>query len=301
MKSNIDNLIIMPFNDTTIPTILLQSPTLSQCDLLKEDPPSNIPQHHLQNGLTCFYLDGFSETEASQLGSIIKTSSSTGDHQRPSPSKIIEECHKMDKIYKYMCTIRDRYRSASLGVYNSKNHYFTVNKDNFRISIMRFASPFPPDAASSLAKVGETFDDITNRITRNTSYSRNTLAELIKRAIVDELPFIYFTLFCSEIESMEISSDYSSWVYETVLDDCQTKVILIVEGIRKNTLFLIRGKDNDKPAWHYVLVDAFKIKELKDKEKGTNMDVTDYGTIVKSGWGTDPPAAIKEEIESKYE
>ena len=30
------------------------------------------------------------------------------------------------------------------------------------------------------------------------------------------------------------------------------------------------------------------------------VDVTDYGEIVKSGWGVDPPNQLKDELEKKY-
>ena len=40
--------------------------------------------------------------------------------------------------------------------------------------------------------------------------------------------------------------------------------------------------------------------ELKNQRAGSNVDVTKYGKIVKSGWGVDPSKEIIEEIEEKY-
>ncbi len=65
-------------------------------------------------------------------------------------------------------------------------------------------------------------------------------------------------------------------------------------------VFLIRGKDNGKPAWHYVLVSPEKIQQLKKQKSGTNIDVTDFGKIIKSGWGEDPSDEIVKEIEEEY-
>lgn len=65
-------------------------------------------------------------------------------------------------------------------------------------------------------------------------------------------------------------------------------------------VFLVRGKDNGRPAWHYVLVPHDKIKGLRQQKSGTNIDVADYGKIIKSGWGVDPSPEIVKEIEEKY-
>lgn len=65
-------------------------------------------------------------------------------------------------------------------------------------------------------------------------------------------------------------------------------------------VFLVRGKDGGRPAWHYVLVSPENIAELKKQKSGTNIDVADFGKIVKSGWGEDPSPEIVKEIEEQY-
>jgi hypothetical protein len=77
--------------------------------------------------------------------------------------------------------------------------------------------------------------------------------------------------------------------------------------IKKKTLkalegkvFLVRGKDNGRPAWHYVLVSKESEAELKKQKAGTNIDVADYGKIIKSGWGEEPSDEVKREIEEEY-
>jgi hypothetical protein len=65
-------------------------------------------------------------------------------------------------------------------------------------------------------------------------------------------------------------------------------------------VFLIRGKDNGRAAWHYVLVSPEKIKELRHQKSGTNIDVTDFGKIIRSGWGENPSEEIEKEIEEEY-
>ena len=56
---------------------------------------------------------------------------------------------------------------------------------------------------------------------------------------------------------------------------------------------LVRGKDKGKPAWHYVLVEEGKLNMFKDKVSSGNINVTEYGVVLKSGWGKDPPEEVK--------
>ena len=73
------------------------------------------------------------------------------------------------------------------------------------------------------------------------------------------------------------------------------------DGIRGRT-YLVRGKNGDRPCWHYVLVvdDQDIIDRFKEKiASGHNtIDVADYGQVLKSGFGKDPPNDIKEEMEN---
>ena len=70
---------------------------------------------------------------------------------------------------------------------------------------------------------------------------------------------------------------------------------------KSDRLFLIRGKDKGRKAWHYVLVESRENrKKLRAQIAGSNIDVTEYGSIVKSGWGEDPSKEIVEEMEEKY-
>ncbi len=67
-------------------------------------------------------------------------------------------------------------------------------------------------------------------------------------------------------------------------------------------VFLVRGKDHGRKAWHYILVvdDEETIDSFLDMVKSGNIDVADYGQILKSGWGQDPPDEVKKWIEMKY-
>ena len=65
-------------------------------------------------------------------------------------------------------------------------------------------------------------------------------------------------------------------------------------------LFLVRGKDKGKAAWHYVLVDKSKLSLFHKKVDGDSLDVADFGAVIKSGWGKDPPKEVKEKVDNQY-
>ena len=70
--------------------------------------------------------------------------------------------------------------------------------------------------------------------------------------------------------------------------------------LKGNQIYLVRGKDRDKQAWHYVLVDEDKIEAFNAKVKSGNIDVADYGTVLYSGWGQDPPKDTKRKIDLRF-
>ena len=65
---------------------------------------------------------------------------------------------------------------------------------------------------------------------------------------------------------------------------------------REDNLYLVRGKDKGKPAWHYVDVKMASSGLFHKTTKGGSVDVANFGTVLASGWGDDPPANKKEEI-----
>ena len=61
-------------------------------------------------------------------------------------------------------------------------------------------------------------------------------------------------------------------------------------------IYLVRGNDTGKPAWHYVLVKKALLPLFLRRAKGGNVDVADFGRVLKSGWGKDPPEDIRKSI-----
>lgn len=72
-------------------------------------------------------------------------------------------------------------------------------------------------------------------------------------------------------------------------------------------IYLVRGKDKGRPAWHYVLVvdDDKTIDRFVELTQGENaghcdINIEDFGQVLKSGFGNNPPDSIKEWIKENY-
>ena len=61
-------------------------------------------------------------------------------------------------------------------------------------------------------------------------------------------------------------------------------------------IYLVRGTDRGKPAWHYVLADKHLLGLFLKKANGGSLDVKDFGTVLRSGWGQNPPAGTIDQI-----
>ena len=71
----------------------------------------------------------------------------------------------------------------------------------------------------------------------------------------------------------------------------------------KERLFLVRCKDQGRYAWHYVLVvdDEDVLHKFKEKlVSGTIFNVQDFGQVLYSGWGIDPPNELEDKVHKKY-
>lgn len=76
-------------------------------------------------------------------------------------------------------------------------------------------------------------------------------------------------------------------------------------------MFIIRGKDQGCPAWHYILVSNDKLGPLKRQAAGETIDITKFGRVIEyrdkngtvrpaSDWGPDPSKEFKDWIEEEY-
>ena len=74
-----------------------------------------------------------------------------------------------------------------------------------------------------------------------------------------------------------------------LLLECNADVGMECKQNHDERVYLVRGKDRGKPAWHYVLVDRHLLGLFLKRTNGGSLDVADFGDVLKSGWGKDPP------------
>ena len=72
-------------------------------------------------------------------------------------------------------------------------------------------------------------------------------------------------------------------------------------------IYLVRGNDKGRPAWHYLLIvdDDDIIDQFREQTQGTNagkhtINCNNYGQVLKSGWGEEPSNDVKEWMEKNY-
>ncbi len=65
---------------------------------------------------------------------------------------------------------------------------------------------------------------------------------------------------------------------------------------------IVRGKDRGRPVWHCVVLkdDEETIREFRNKFASGTVIVADYGEVLKSGWGKDPPQEVVDELDKQY-
>ena len=72
-----------------------------------------------------------------------------------------------------------------------------------------------------------------------------------------------------------------------------------VHGGLLSKAFIVRGKDRGKPAWHFVLLSDLSEdyeKRFLEKVATGNIDIAEWGYIIQSGQGKDPPQSVKDRL-----
>lgn len=66
-------------------------------------------------------------------------------------------------------------------------------------------------------------------------------------------------------------------------------------------IILCRGTDEQNRAiWAYLCIKPSMASAFKAARERGDMDISDYGTILESGEGEEPPAAVKARMERDY-
>lgn len=75
----------------------------------------------------------------------------------------------------------------------------------------------------------------------------------------------------------------------------------VVNTSRADSIYLIRGNDStSRAAWYYLQVDKLKKKLFETDAKKGQIQLTDYGKIIISGYGEQVPADVKKRMKDEY-
>ena len=108
------------------------------------------------------------------------------------------------------------------------------------------------------------------------------------------LKTIYTTIIRCENKSIDASCTLQSDATWTKLSN-------------NERIFLVRGNDKGRPAWHYAQLvdDEGSVRKFIELTQGENagihtINIEDYGQVIKSGWGHDPPNDVKDWMQKNY-
>ncbi len=108
----------------------------------------------------------------------------------------------------------------------------------------------------------------------------------------------------SESGSLKSSGQKNKLVgFKSILNKKQDKNMGVAERVRRKrsqNVFLVRGKDRQREAWHYVLVDNNKREMFLAATRSGALDVADYGEVLCSGWGENPPESVVKRVEDEF-
>jgi hypothetical protein len=65
-------------------------------------------------------------------------------------------------------------------------------------------------------------------------------------------------------------------------------------------LFLVKGIDDSRPAWYYILVERLKLSMFKKALNDNIIHLEKYGKILYSAYGEEPPEEIKKRVLSEF-
>jgi hypothetical protein len=67
----------------------------------------------------------------------------------------------------------------------------------------------------------------------------------------------------------------------------------VARSIRSENVYLVKGKDSTgRQAWYYVHVHSLKKRQFEALTGMAQMNLNDYGNILLSGYGDEPPQDI---------
>lgn len=70
--------------------------------------------------------------------------------------------------------------------------------------------------------------------------------------------------------------------------------------LQSGQIYLSQGTYAGRAVWHYVLVDKMRLPILQKRAQTEAIDLKDFGHILFSGFGEQPPEEVTSFIKQKY-
>ena len=86
-----------------------------------------------------------------------------------------------------------------------------------------------------------------------------------------------------------------------LLIENEADVSIVYKENSTERFYLVRGKDRGRAAWHYVLVKKHLLGLYLKRAKGGSLNVADFGDVLGSGWGKDPPEGTGDKILKEHD
>ena len=74
----------------------------------------------------------------------------------------------------------------------------------------------------------------------------------------------------------------------------------IVKSTNADLVYLVKGIDDNRNAWYYVLVERLKVSLFLKALNDDIIHLEDYGKILYSAYGENPPKEITDKVKAEY-
>ena len=131
-----------------------------------------------------------------------------------------------------------------------------------------------------------------------------TIGCFVKEAVTNDEENLLFSSKVLASGQKSLHGDFRRLRCSTASGPCDIHSTWCDRLMTKNLLFITKGKDRGRPVWHYLLVDEDKHGVYSAMfENGATvprLDVADYGRVLESGWGENPPDHVKTKFGSYF-
>ncbi len=74
----------------------------------------------------------------------------------------------------------------------------------------------------------------------------------------------------------------------------------VVKSSNADLVYLVKGIDDNRSAWYYVLVERLKVSLFLKALNADIIHLEDYGKILYSAYGDNPPKDITDKVKEEY-